>query len=73
MREVEWLSIHEIVRRTDHDRNTVRRALRREGPPRYAPGRRRPSQSLAPGGLGTAVGPGVDCSYRDGRWVLSGQ
>ena len=28
------LSIHEIVRRTGHDRNTVRRALRREGPPR---------------------------------------
>jgi transcriptional regulator with XRE-family HTH domain len=35
MREVEGLSIHEIVRRTGHDRNTVRRALRREGPPRY--------------------------------------
>jgi transposase len=35
MRVVEGLSIHEIVRRTGHDRNTVRRALRREGPPRY--------------------------------------
>jgi transposase len=35
MREVEGLSIHEIVRRTGHDRNTVRRALRRERPPRY--------------------------------------
>ena len=35
MREVEGLSIHEIVRRTGHDRNTIRRALRREGPPRY--------------------------------------
>jgi hypothetical protein len=35
MREVEGLSIHEIVGRTGHDRNTVRRALRREGPPRY--------------------------------------
>jgi transposase len=35
MREVDGLSIHEIVRRTGHDRNTVRRALRREGPPRY--------------------------------------
>src|SRR3954463_12752848 len=35
MREVEGLSIHEIVRRTGHDRNTVRRALRREGPPQY--------------------------------------
>jgi DNA-directed RNA polymerase specialized sigma24 family protein len=33
MREVEGLSIHEIARRTGHDRNTVRRALRREGPP----------------------------------------
>jgi transposase len=36
MKEVDGLSIHEIVRRTGHDRNTVRRALRREGPPRYA-------------------------------------
>src|SRR5262245_29199164 len=35
MREVEGLSIHEIARRTGHDRNTVRRALRRQGPPRY--------------------------------------
>jgi transposase len=35
MREVEGLSIDEIVRRTGHDRNTVRRALRREDPPRY--------------------------------------
>jgi transposase len=35
MKEVEGLSIHEIVRRTGHDRNTVRRALRRESPPRY--------------------------------------
>jgi hypothetical protein len=46
MKEVEGLSIHEIVRRTGHDRNTVRRALRREGPPRYV---RPPRQSkLAP-------------------------
>jgi transposase len=35
MKEVEGLSIHEIVRRTGHDRNTVRRALRRDGPPCY--------------------------------------
>jgi transposase len=35
MKEVDGLSIHEIGRRTGHDRNTVRRALRREGPPRY--------------------------------------
>jgi hypothetical protein len=35
MKEVDGLSIHDIVRRTGHDRNTVRRALRREGPPRY--------------------------------------
>jgi transposase len=35
MKEVDGLSIHEIVRRTGHDRNTVRRALRRAGPPRY--------------------------------------
>src|SRR5919202_5427260 len=35
MLEVEGLSIHESVRRTGHDRNTVRPALRREGPPRY--------------------------------------
>ena len=35
MKEVEGLSIHEIVRRTGHDRNTIRRALRRRGPPRY--------------------------------------
>jgi hypothetical protein len=35
MREVEGLSIHEIARRTGHDRNTVRRALRRDQrPPR---------------------------------------
>jgi DNA-directed RNA polymerase specialized sigma24 family protein len=34
MREVEGLSIHEIARRTGHDRNAIRRALRREGPPR---------------------------------------
>jgi transposase len=36
LREVEGLSIREIARRTGHDRNTVRRALRRAGPPRYA-------------------------------------
>ena len=40
MKEVEGLSIHEIARRTGHDRNTVRRALRREGPPRYERPRR---------------------------------
>src|SRR5215208_3252110 len=43
MRGVDGLSIHEIVRRTGHDRNTVRRALRREGPPRYER-RSRPSK-----------------------------
>ncbi len=36
MNAVDGLSIHEIARRTGHDRNTVRRALRRDGPPRYA-------------------------------------
>jgi transposase len=40
MHEVDGLSIREISRRTGHDRNTVRRALRREGPPVY----RRPSR-----------------------------
>jgi transposase len=35
MREVDGLSIREIAKRTGHDRNTVRRALRREGAPRY--------------------------------------
>jgi transposase len=35
MREVDGLSIREIAKRTGHDRNTVRRALRRESPPRY--------------------------------------
>jgi transposase len=35
LREVEGLSIREIARRTGHDRNTVRRALRCAGPPRY--------------------------------------
>jgi transposase len=35
MKFVDGLSIREIVRRTGHDRNTVRRALRRDGPPRY--------------------------------------
>jgi hypothetical protein len=35
MKFVDGLSIHEIVRRTGHDRNTVRRALRRDGQPRY--------------------------------------
>jgi hypothetical protein len=35
MREVEGLSIGEIARRTGHDLNTVRRALRRAGPPCY--------------------------------------
>ncbi len=36
MKEVEGLSIREIVRRTGHDRNTVRRALRSSDPPRYS-------------------------------------
>lgn len=36
MKFVDGLSIHEIVRRTGHDRNTVRRALRSDEPPRYA-------------------------------------
>jgi transposase len=35
MGEVEGLSIHEIVRGTRADRSAVRRAVRREGPPRY--------------------------------------
>jgi transposase len=35
MKEVEGLSIREIAKRTGHDCNTVRRALRRAGPPRY--------------------------------------
>ena len=35
MHEVEGLSIREIARRTGHDRNTIRRALRRQGPPVY--------------------------------------
>lgn len=35
MKQVEELSIREIARRTGHDRNTVRRALRRAGPPVY--------------------------------------
>lgn len=35
MKEVDGLSIREITKRTGHDRNTVRRALRSEGPPRY--------------------------------------
>ena len=35
MREVDGLAIREIARRTGHDRNTVRRALRQSGPPRY--------------------------------------
>ncbi len=42
MKFVEGLSIHEIVRRTGHDRNTVRRAIRRPDPPVY---RRRPRPS----------------------------
>jgi transposase len=35
MREVDGLSIREIARRTGHDRNTVRRALRGSVPPCY--------------------------------------
>jgi transposase len=35
MREVEGRSIRAIARRTGHDRNAVRRALRRAGPPHY--------------------------------------
>src|SRR5436190_21303948 len=35
MHFVAGLSIREIVRRTGRDRNTVRRALRSEGPPVY--------------------------------------
>ena len=42
MAEVEGLSIREIARRTGHDRNTVRRALRSEQPPVY---RREPRPS----------------------------
>lgn len=40
MHEVEGLAIREIARRTGHDRNTVRRALRRSGPPVYRRPRR---------------------------------
>ena len=40
MHEVEGLSIREIARRTGHDRNTIRRALRRQGPPVYCRPRR---------------------------------
>jgi transposase len=36
MHETEGLSIREIAKRTGHDRNTVRRALRRDGPPAYS-------------------------------------
>jgi transposase len=42
MHKVQGLSIREIARRTGRDRNTVRTALRSEGPPRY---RRRPKPS----------------------------
>jgi transposase len=35
MRQVDGLSIREIARRTGHDRNTVRTALRSKEPPRY--------------------------------------
>ena len=42
MRFVAGLSIKEIVRRTGRDRNTIRRALRSEEPPRYE---RRPRPS----------------------------
>jgi len=38
--KVEGLSIREIARRTGRDRNTVRSALRSEGPPRYRRGPR---------------------------------
>jgi transposase len=41
MHEVDGLSIREIARRTGRDRNTVRRALRRQGPPVY----RRPARA----------------------------
>ena len=46
MREVEAISIREIARRTGHDRNTVRRALRRAGPPRCGPPQRRGRRGL---------------------------
>ena len=42
MHKVQGLSIREIARRTGRDRNTVRSALRSEGPPRY---RREPRPS----------------------------
>jgi transposase len=42
MHFVGGVSIKEIVRRTGRDRNTVRRALRADGPPRY---RRAPAES----------------------------
>lgn len=40
MHKVEGLAIREIARRTGRDRNTVRAALRSEGPPRYRRGPR---------------------------------
>lgn len=40
MHEVDGLSIREIARRTGRDRNTIRRAVRRQGPPTY----RRPAR-----------------------------
>lgn len=46
MHEVEGLSIRAIARRSGHDRNTVRRALRREGPPVYRRPRRRSKLDL---------------------------
>jgi transposase len=42
MHFVAGLSIKEIARRTGRDRNTIRRALRSQGPPHY---RRRPRPS----------------------------
>lgn len=38
MHKVQGLSIREIARRSGRDRNTVRAALRSEGPPRYRRG-----------------------------------
>jgi hypothetical protein len=78
MREVEGLSIREIARRTGHDRNTVRRALRRSGPPHY----KRPSRDRNGDGvdyLTSEVGmtpkvvnsPGTNAHVwiSDGLWV----
>jgi hypothetical protein len=44
MKQVDGLSIKEIVRRTGHSRNTIRAALRSPEPPSYGPRASRPSK-----------------------------